>query len=253
MTPLLVSFCFSVRLFVSVHTWDDTKVIMSVDPSSATYSVCVHAAEVRLRIIYPPPLFPHGSLMWKCCKFQFSLIYLHSIRTMTRQQCFGRSIETSKSIFAAEFYRRLQMWGDLHTWIWGFSAILSLRSSRALSGWIESRRRAIFILSLKQMDVWVQVRSLTVDPIIVALKLLLCCVVAPLEAELLEKYQVVLMIQRQVFIKDKSVLASFKLSFTFVWACQWKRKTLTARCRLMLKIKFSFRKDTLSFLLLSGR
>lgn len=77
---------------------------------------------------------------------------------------------------------------------------MSLRSSRALSGWIES----IFILSLKQPDVWVRARSLTPDTIIIALKTPVF--VAPLEAELLE----------QVSVKDKSILASFRFSFTIV-------------------------------------
>ena len=44
----------------------------------------------------------------------------------------------------------------LHTWIWGFSAILLCRSSQALSGWMEDRRWTAIFRSLQR---WVRLGS----------------------------------------------------------------------------------------------
>ena len=68
-------------------------------------------------------------------------------------------------------------WQDLHTWFWGFSAILLCRSSQALSGWMGTSVDSPFQVSSEMFD-WVQVRALA-GPLIdihrVVPKLLLCC------------------------------------------------------------------------------
>lgn len=66
------------------------------------------------------------------------------------------------------------------------------------------------------MDVWVEVRSSAGRPNQNCPEATPVLSFVPLEAELLEKTQVIFEILQQVFIKDKCAFASFRLSFSIL-------------------------------------